>query len=46
VRRLTWQGFDADFGLGRSVYVLLSAYLEKGDAGRSRQGYAAISWRF
>ena len=45
-RTLTWQGLNADFGLGRSVYVLLSGYQERGDAGRSRQGYAALSWRF
>jgi hypothetical protein len=45
-RALTWRGLDADFGLGRSLYVILSAYREQGDAGRSTQGYASISWRF
>lgn len=44
--RLDWQGLDADFGLGRSFYVILSAYSEKGDAGRSMQTYAGLSWRF
>lgn len=46
LRKLTWQGLDADFGVGRSLYLMFSSYLEKGDAGRSMQGYAALSWRF
>lgn len=45
-RKLAWQGLDLDFGLGRSLYLMFSAYREKGDAGRSMQGYTAISWRF
>ncbi|MFN8580353.1 MAG: hypothetical protein U0163_05155 [Gemmatimonadaceae bacterium] len=44
--RLDWQGLDADFGIGRSFYVILSGYSEKGDAGRSLQSYAGLSWRF
>jgi hypothetical protein len=45
-RALTWRGLDADFALARSLFVVLSAYQEQGDLGPSRQGYAAISWRF
>ncbi len=44
--RLDWQGLDVDFGIGRSFYVILSGYSEKGDAGRSLQSYAGLSWRF
>jgi len=44
--RLTWWGVDADIGIGRSLYVILSTYREH-DAGRgSLQTYASISWRF
>jgi len=44
--RLTWWGVDADIGIGRSLYLMLSTYREQ-DAGRgSLQTYASISWRF
>ncbi|MDQ8155286.1 MAG: hypothetical protein P3B98_11555 [Gemmatimonadota bacterium] len=44
--RLSWWGVDADIGIGRSLYVLLSTYRER-EAGRaSTQTYASISWRF
>jgi hypothetical protein len=43
---LTWHGADADFGIGRSLYLLLSWYREA-DAGRkTTQGYLSLSWRF
>jgi len=45
--RLTWWGMDADISVGRSVYVLLSAYREREGAGTgSTQTYASLSWRF
>ncbi|MHB8838533.1 MAG: hypothetical protein ACYC7F_06225, partial [Gemmatimonadaceae bacterium] len=44
--RLTWWGVDADIGIGRSLYILLSTYRES-EAGRvSTQNYASLSWRF
>ncbi len=45
-RRLTWREASADAMIGRSLFLMLSAYQEDGDVGRSRQGYFAISWRF
>ena len=45
--RLTWMGLDADVGIGRSVYLLLSAYREREVGGiGSIQSYASLSWRF
>ena len=44
--RLTWHGADADFGIGRSVYVLLSWYREADAERRTTQGYLSLSWRF
>ncbi len=44
--RLTWHGADADFGIGRSVYVLLSWYREVDGERRTTQGYLSVSWRF
>lgn len=45
--RLTWMGLDADIGIGRSLYVLLSAYREREVGGvGSLQSYASLSWRF
>jgi hypothetical protein len=45
-QRLDWRGVDADVTLGRSWYVLLSHYRERGDVGTSRQSYVSLSWRF
>ena len=44
--QLTWHGADADFGIGRSVYVLLSWYREADADRRTTQGYMSLSWRF
>jgi hypothetical protein len=45
--RLAWYGLDADISVGRSVYVLLSAYREREGGGTgSTQTYASLSWRF
>ncbi len=44
--KLTWWGVDADVGIGRSLYLLLSTYREQ-EAGRgSLRTYASLSWRF
>lgn len=45
--RLTWWGLDADVSVGRSVYVMLSAYRERENAAPGTlQTYASLSWRF
>ena len=44
--RTTWVGFDADFGIGRSWYVMLSQYWETGTTDRLLQQYAGLSWRY
>lgn len=44
--KLTWWGVDADIGIGRSLYILLSTYREKEADRGSLQTYASISWRF
>lgn len=41
-----WNEISADVGLGRSVYILLSAYRELGGVTRSSQAYVALSYRF
>lgn len=46
IRRLTWREASVDAMIGRSLFVMLSAYQENGDVGASRQGYLAVSWRF
>lgn len=44
--RLTWIGGDLDLALGRSVYLMLSTYRERGTPTASTQSYGAFSWRF
>jgi hypothetical protein len=44
--RLRWFGADADLGLGRSVYLMLSLYRESIEAARNTQSYVALSYRF
>jgi hypothetical protein len=44
--RLDWRSLDADLGLGRSWYLMVSAYRESGAVTQSRQAYAALSYRF
>ena len=44
--RVTWTSTDADIGIGRSLYLMLSTYAESGTLDRSRQTYASISYRF
>ena len=44
--RLTWTGIDADVGIGRRIYLMLSTYREAGAPDRTTQSYAALSYRF
>lgn len=44
--RLTWTGVDADVGIGRRVYLMLSTYREAGAPDRTTQSYVALSYRF
>jgi hypothetical protein len=44
--KLTWWGVDADVGIGRSLYLLVSTYREKEVDRGSLQTYVSISWRF
>lgn len=46
VRTLSWRDVSADAALWRSLFVMASVYEERGDVGRSRQGYLSLSWRF
>jgi hypothetical protein len=43
---ISWTGIDADFGIGRSVYLMLSTYRENGTNDRSVQSFASLSYRF
>jgi hypothetical protein len=44
--RLTWTGVDADIGIGRRLYLMLSTYREAGTPDRTTQSYVALSYRF
>lgn len=46
VSHLTWTGIDADIGIGRSVYLMLSTYRETGTTDHSLQSFASLSYRF
>jgi hypothetical protein len=41
-----WNEVSADAGIGRSLYILLSAYRESGIGTHSSQTYVALSYRF
>lgn len=41
-----WHELSSDIGVGRSVYILLSAYRERGVGTRTSQAYVALSYRF
>ncbi|MFI5309897.1 MAG: hypothetical protein ACHQQ3_01580 [Gemmatimonadales bacterium] len=43
---LVWNGIDADVGIGRSVYLMISTSRELGALERTVQSYAALSYRF
>jgi hypothetical protein len=44
--RLTWTGVDADIGISRQIYLMLSTYREAGTPDRTMQSYIAMSYRF
>ncbi len=44
--RLTWTGVDADIGISRRVYLMLSTYRESGAPDRTIQSYFSLSYRF
>ncbi|MDE3216689.1 MAG: hypothetical protein KGO03_09835, partial [Gemmatimonadota bacterium] len=44
--RVTWTSLDADWAVGRSIYLLFSAYRELGAGARNAQNFVSISYRF
>ncbi len=44
--RTTWSSIDADWAMGRNVYLMLSVYREMGGAFHNSQNYVSISYRF
>lgn len=45
-RRTTWFGGDADLGIGRSLYLMLSTYQESLAQQKSVHSQVSLSWRF
>lgn len=45
-RRTKWFGGDADLGLGRSLYLMLSTYQERQAQQKSIHSQVSLSWRF
>lgn len=43
---VTWSSVDADWGLGRSVYLMFSIYREQGAGIHNAQSFMSISYRF
>ena len=44
--RVNWGSFDADWGIGQSIYLLFSLYRESGPGLHDGQSYLSISYRF
>jgi len=44
--RVNWGSFDADWGIGPSIYLLFSLYRESGPGLHDGQSYLSISYRF
>lgn len=44
--RTTWSSIDADWGVGRNVYLMLSIYREMGGVFNNAQNFMSISYRF
>lgn len=44
--RTSWSSFDADWAVGRNVYLMLSVYREMGGAFHNSQNFMSISYRF
>ena len=45
-RRTRWFGGDADLGIGRSLYLMLSTYQESQAQQKSVHSQVSLSWRF
>ncbi|HXV90810.1 MAG TPA: hypothetical protein VD707_05530 [Gemmatimonadales bacterium] len=45
-RQVVWYGAEADFGIGRAWYLVVSANRETGPEGRLDQAYLSLSYRF
>lgn len=43
---VTWTSFDADWAVGRSIYLMVSAYRELGSGARNAQNFVSIAYRF
>jgi hypothetical protein len=43
---ITWTGIDVDFGVGRSIYMMLSTYRENGTNDHTLQSFVSLSYRF
>jgi hypothetical protein len=44
--RVNWTSFDADWAMGRSVYVIFSVYRELGAGAHNAQNFLSIAYRF
>jgi hypothetical protein len=45
-RRTKWFGGDADMGIGRSLYLMVSTYRESLAEQKTVHSSVALSWRF
>lgn len=43
---ISWTGIDVDFGVGRSIYMMLSTYRENGTNDHTLQSFVSLSYRF
>jgi hypothetical protein len=43
---VTWSSYDADWAMGRNVYLMLSVYREVGGGIRDAQTFMSVSYRF
>ena len=44
--RISWEGIDLDFNLGRRWYLLLSGERYHGEFDRNDQFYTSLTYRF
>ncbi len=44
--RVTWTSFDADWAVGRSIYMMFSVYRELGSGAHNAQNFVSIAYRF
>ena len=45
-REVVWYGAEADVGIGRAWYFVVSANRDQGPEGRLDQAYLSLSYRF